>query len=83
MMSTPGYTQANITGFGIVSQNITGDEGTLIVQEQHTDGGVRQNPIPMHHFDDGWRVITPPKMLDVLNRYLNSPELWQKATHNK
>ena len=72
MMSTPGQAQdANVTGFGVVSQNITGNDGTLIVQEQHTDGQVKQNPIPMQQFDDGWRVLLPPKMLNQFGNYLN------------
>jgi RNA polymerase sigma factor (sigma-70 family) len=76
MMMTPGFTEQNVTGFGVASQSVSGDDATLIVQEQHKDGTVRQNPIQMHLFADGWRVITPPKMVDVMSRYLNSPELW-------
>lgn len=76
MMMTPGFSEQNVTGFGVASQNVSGDDATLIVQEQHKDGVVRQTPIQMHHFDDGWRAITPPKMLDVLGRYLNNPQLW-------
>ena len=76
MMTTPGFTEQNVTGFGVVSQSLSGDDATLIVQEQHTDGVVRQNPIQMHRFDEGWRVITPPKMVDVMGRYLNNPQLW-------
>jgi len=52
----------------------------LIVQEQHTDGQVKQNPISMHRFDDGWRILLPPKMLDQFSRYVNNPELWQNGS---
>ncbi len=73
MMSTPGPAQdANVTGFGVVSQNITGADGTLIVQEQHNDGQVKQNPIPMQLFDGGWRILLPPKMLNQFANYLNN-----------
>jgi hypothetical protein len=70
--------ETNISGFGVVSQDINGDDATLIVQEQHTDGQVKQNPIPLHRFDDGWRVLTPPKMLGALEGFLNNPGLWPK-----
>jgi RNA polymerase sigma factor (sigma-70 family) len=84
MMMTPGFSEQNVTGFGVASQSVSGDDATLIVQEQHNDGVVRQNPIQLHHFDDGWRIITPPKMVDVLGRYLNNPQLWvTDSTGNK
>lgn len=72
MMSTAEKVNANVTGFGVVSQNITGDDGALTVQEQHTDGQIKQNPISMHHFDDGWRILLPPKMLDQFGRFLSN-----------
>jgi hypothetical protein len=28
--------------------------------------------------DDGWRVLTPPKMLAALEGFLNNPDLWPK-----
>ena len=84
MMATPGFSEQNVTGFGGASQSVSGDDATLIVQEQHADGTVRQNPVQMHHFDDGWRAITPPKMVDVLGRYLSNPQLWATgSTGNK
>ncbi len=78
MMNSPDHPDANVTGFGVVSVVIKvddRDDGTLIVQEQHTDGQVKQDPIPMHHFNDGWRILLPPKMLDQFGRYMNNPEL--------
>jgi len=81
MMSGAEKPNANVTGYGVVSQNITGEDGTLIVQEQHTDGQVKQNPISMHRFDDGWRILLPPKMLDQFGRYVNNPELWQNGSN--
>jgi hypothetical protein len=72
MMSSAEKANANVAGFGVVSQNITGDDGTLTVQEQHTDGQIKQNPISMHHFDDGWRILLPPKMLDLFGRFLSN-----------
>jgi len=84
MMATPGFTELNVTGFGVASQNVSGDEATLSVQEQHGDGSVRQTPIPMQRFEDGWHVITPSKMVDVLGRYLGNPQLWaMDSTGNK
>ncbi len=80
MMSTAEKANANVAGYGVVSQNINGEDGTLIVQEQHTDGQVKQNPISMHRFDDGWRILLPPKMLDQFSRYVNNPELWQNGS---
>lgn len=76
MMMTPGLVDANVTGFGLVSQNITGDDGTLVVQEQRTDGQEKQHTVQMHHFDEGWRVLLPPKMLNQFSEYLNSSQLW-------
>ncbi len=81
MMNTPGQVPANVTGFGVVSQNVTGDDGTLIVQEQHGDGQVKQDPIQFSHFDNGWRILLPPKMLDRFGRYVNNPELWQNGSN--
>ena len=46
-----------IAGFAVVSQNIQGDEDTLIEQHQYQDGRVRQNQVTLHHFDDGWRIV--------------------------
>ena len=46
-----------IAGFAVVSQNIQGDEDTLIEQHQYQDGRVRQNQVTLHQFDDGWRII--------------------------
>jgi RNA polymerase sigma factor (sigma-70 family) len=46
-----------IAGFAVVSQNIQGDEDTLIEQHQYQDGRVRQNQVTLHQFDDGWRIV--------------------------
>jgi hypothetical protein len=46
-----------ISGFAVVSENIEGNDGTVIEQHQYTDGRVRQNQVTMHHFDDGWRIM--------------------------
>jgi RNA polymerase sigma factor (sigma-70 family) len=46
-----------IAGFAVVSQNIQGNEDTLIEQHQYQDGRVRQNQVTLHHFDDGWRIV--------------------------
>jgi hypothetical protein len=46
-----------IAGFAVVSQNLQGDEDTLIEQHQYQDGRVRQNQVTLHHFDDGWRIV--------------------------
>jgi len=46
-----------IAGFAVVSQNIQGDEDTLIEQHQYQDGRVRQNQVTLHQFGDGWRIV--------------------------
>jgi RNA polymerase sigma factor (sigma-70 family) len=46
-----------IAGFAVVSQNIQGNEDTLIEQHQYQDGRVRQNQVTLHQFDDGWRIV--------------------------
>ncbi|MGO9000907.1 MAG: RNA polymerase sigma factor [Limisphaerales bacterium] len=46
-----------IAGFAVVSQNIQGDEDTLVEQHQYQDGRVRQNQVTLHQFDDGWRIV--------------------------
>ena len=46
-----------IAGFAVVSQNIQGDEYTLIEQHQYQDGRVRQNQVTLHQFGDGWRIV--------------------------
>ena len=67
--------------FGVVSQNVVGDDGTLIVQEQGTDGRILQNLIQMHLFSDGWRTLVPSQMMGPLANYLNSPALWPPPSH--
>jgi hypothetical protein len=57
MMQTSGLVEADVSGFGLGSQNIAGDDGALVVPEQRTDGRVRSNPIQMHHFHDGRRIL--------------------------
>jgi len=52
------------------------------VQEKRADGVVRQTRIPLHHFQDGWRIITPPKMVGVLGRFLSNPQLWASDSAN-
>jgi RNA polymerase sigma factor (sigma-70 family) len=46
-----------IAGFAVVSQNIQGDEDTLIEQHQYQDGRVRQNQVMLRQFGDGWRIV--------------------------
>ncbi len=46
-----------ISGFAVVSENVDGDDGSVIEQHQYEDGRVRQNQVAMHHFDDGWRIV--------------------------
>jgi len=46
-----------IAGFAVVSQNMQGDEDTLIEQHQYQDGRVRQNQVTLHQFGDGWRIV--------------------------
>ncbi len=46
-----------IAGFAVVSQNIQGDEDTLIEQHQYQDGRVRQNQVTLHQFGDSWRIV--------------------------
>jgi RNA polymerase sigma factor (sigma-70 family) len=67
--------------FGVVSQDVVGDDGTLIVQEQGADGRVLQNLIQMHLFSDGWRAMIPSEMLGPVGNYLNSPALWPAPAH--
>jgi hypothetical protein len=67
--------------FGVVSQDVVGDQGTLIVQEQGADGQVLQNLIQMHLYSDGWRAMIPSEMLGAVTNYLNSPALWPAPAH--
>jgi hypothetical protein len=67
--------------FGVVSQNVVGDDGTLIVQEQGADGRILQNLIQMHLFTDGWRALVPSQMMDPLANYLNNPAQWPASSH--
>jgi RNA polymerase sigma factor (sigma-70 family) len=67
--------------FGVVSQDIAGDDGTLIVQEQGADGRILQNLIKMRLFSDGWRAMIPSEMLGPVANYLNSPALWPAPAH--
>jgi hypothetical protein len=67
--------------FGVVSEDVVGDQGTLIVQEQGADGQVLQNLIQMHLFSDGWRAMIPSEMLGAVTNYLNSPALWPAPAH--
>jgi RNA polymerase sigma factor (sigma-70 family) len=46
-----------IAGIAVVSQNIQGNEDTLIEQHQYQDGRVRQNQVTLQQFDDGWRIV--------------------------
>ena len=46
-----------IAGIAVVSQNIQGNEDTLIEQHQYQDGRIRQNQVTLYHFDDGWRIV--------------------------
>jgi len=46
-----------ISGFAVVSENVAGDDGTLVEQHQYVDGRVRQNEVKVHRFDDGWRIM--------------------------
>jgi RNA polymerase sigma factor (sigma-70 family) len=66
--------ESPVAGFGVVSTDIQGDEVTLIEQHQYEDGTVRQNPITMHHFDDGWRVVLgDARILRGFEQTLNTP----------
>jgi hypothetical protein len=61
-----------MTGFGIVSVKVEGDEATLIEEHQYQDGSVRQNPITLHREDDGWHILLDDKRLEKLGAYLSS-----------
>jgi hypothetical protein len=67
--------------YGVVSQDVTGDDGALIVQEQGADGQVKQNRIQMHLYSDGWRAMIPSEMVGPLGNYLNSPAQWPTPAH--
>jgi RNA polymerase sigma factor (sigma-70 family) len=66
----------NIVASGTVSQDISGDSGTLVVQEQKTDGQFVQNTIQMQLVDNGWRVMVPAPMMDAFASFLNTPSQW-------
>jgi RNA polymerase sigma factor (sigma-70 family) len=67
--------------YGVVSQDLAGDDGTLIVQEQNMGGQVQQNLIQMHLFSDGWRAVIPSQMVGGLANYLNNPAQWPPPSH--
>lgn len=52
-----------MSGYAVVSENTSGDSGTLVEQHEYEDGRVRQNQVNLHHFDDGWRVVLGDDLL--------------------
>lgn len=52
-----------MSSYAVVSENTSGDSGTLVEQHEYEDGRVRQNQVNLHHFDDGWRVVLGDDLL--------------------
>lgn len=46
-----------MSGFAVVSDNLSGQDAAVVEQHQYVDGRVRQNLLTMRHFDDGWRLM--------------------------
>ena len=57
MIAGDQHGQVPESGLAIISQNIQGEEGTVVEQHQYEDGRVRQNEIPVQRFGDGWRIL--------------------------
>lgn len=65
--------QTPMAGLAIVSQDVHGDDGTVVEQHQYEDGRVRQNEFTVHRFDDGWRIVLRnEKILRGIEATLNS-----------
>jgi RNA polymerase sigma factor (sigma-70 family) len=69
------------TSSGVVSQDVEGEDGSLIVQEQNEGGQVQQLLLQMHLFSDGWRVLIPSQMVGGLGNFLSNPAQWPAPAH--